>query len=76
MLRQVIEFVLPRVSLSIEHRRNIRPGHVVIDSGLDMVADCRSGGGNSSSSLLDRRDAPVPSSADREDEGQTRYCQT
>ena len=29
MLRQIIEFVLPRVSLSIEHRRNIRPGHVV-----------------------------------------------
>ena len=76
MLRQIIEFVLPRVSLSIEHRRNIRPGHVVIDSGLNMIADGRSGGRNFGRGLLDRRDAPVAGRADREDQGQTCDCQT
>ena len=75
MPRQINEFVLPRVPFSIEHRRNIRPGHVVIDSGLNMIADGRSGSRNFGRGLLDRREAPVAGRGDREDEGQTPDCQ-
>src|SRR6266567_6932828 len=76
MLCQILKFVLPRVPLSIEHRRDTRPGHIVVDAGLNMIADGRSRGRNFGRGLLDRRDAPVAGRADREDEGQTRDCQT
>src|SRR6266699_1545789 len=76
MLCQILKFVLPRVPLSIEHRRDIRPGHIVVDAGLNMIADGRSRGRNFGRGLLNRRNAPVAGRTDREDEGQTRDCQT
>jgi hypothetical protein len=76
VLGEFLDFVLLLVALLGEYRGNVAPRQIVEDTRLNMVADCRAGGGHAGSRLFDRSDAPVAGRANAGDEHQAADGQT